>query len=80
MGELPGFEPGPTWGQGMSWPSVLACIQPTKRSLTASGTVLLSSPCHHQHLLPGKDGMPPITQEPLEVRILVFETISKHVL
>lgn len=36
MGEVPGLEPEPTWGQGMCWPSLLACIQSAKPSLPAS--------------------------------------------
>lgn len=77
MGEVAGLEPGPTWGQGMSWPSVRACIQPAKPSLPASGTVVLCSPCHPQNLLPGKDGISPRIWEPMEVKVLVFETIPK---
>lgn len=80
MGEVPGLEPEPTWGQGMCWPSLLACIQSAKPSLPASGTVLLYSPCHHHNLLPGEDGVSPRTWAPLEVRALVFVTISEGVL
>lgn len=50
MGEVPGLEPGPTWGQVMSWPSALACIQHAKPSPPASGTLL---PC------PPPSGPPP---------------------
>lgn len=70
MGEVPGLEPGPTWGQGVSWPSVLACIQHAKPCLRASGTLLLCSAHHHENLLPGRAGMSTRTWEALEVRVL----------
>lgn len=64
MGEVPGLEPGPTWGQVMSWPSVLARIQHAKPSLPASG-MLLPCPAHpHQNLLPRKVEMSPRTRSP----------------
>lgn len=70
MGEVPGPEPGPTWGQGASWPSVLACIQDAKPCLPASGTLLLCSASHPQTLLPGRVGMSLRTCEPLGVSVL----------
>lgn len=44
MGEVPGLEPGPTWGQGMSWPRALACTQATEPRLPASGPLLSALP------------------------------------
>lgn len=57
MGEVPGLEPGPTCGQGVSRPSVLASIQRAKPCLPASGTLLLYSAHHHQNPLPGRVGV-----------------------
>lgn len=44
MGEVPGLEPGPTWGLGMSWPSALACTQATEPHPPASGLLLSALP------------------------------------